>query len=96
MDKGYFAVMAVLLLLVIAAILFYTNPGLTQRQNAIGLCELHCQNVTSGKASYSSLCISKNFSYGYSCAISDSANESVCGQEKTIYVSPSCGLVSVG
>lgn len=96
MDRANLIVLVILLLLVIAAVLFYTNPGEQHRSISIGLCELKCQNITAGTYNGSSFCVSKNISFGYSCAISSSTNPSLCSSSPTVYVNSNCQLVSVG
>ena len=96
MDRASLIVLAVLAILVIVAAIFYTNAGENHRSVAIGLCEIECQNVTASSNTYNNFCAAKNISYGYSCAISQTENSSICGNQATIYVNNNCQLVSVG
>ncbi|MCL4406698.1 MAG: hypothetical protein M1573_01500 [Candidatus Parvarchaeota archaeon] len=99
MEKAYSISLIIILLLVVIAVIFYTNPYENHRSIAIGLCELACrhaiQNATSS-SSISGSCLYENISYGYSCAVSASQNESICGNANTVYVSNTCTLGSVG
>ena len=95
-DKSAVTVMVILFVLVVAAIIFYTNPAENQRQIAVGLCEISCHNVTANHTSHSNFCVSKNISYGYSCAISAVSNASVCSNQKTVYINNNCQLIAVG
>lgn len=97
MDRSNAIVLIILVLLVVAAAIFYTNAGQNHRSVSIGLCELLCQNITSS-ASYngSAFCASENISYGYSCAISQSVDNSLCSNQQTVFVNNNCNLVSVG
>jgi hypothetical protein len=97
MDRANAIVLIILVLLVAAAAWFYTNTGENHRTVSIGLCELICQNITSGNYNGSSFCAARNISgYGYSCAISSSVNSSLCNVSPTVYVNKNCNLVSVG
>ncbi len=96
MYKANAIVLIVLVVLVVAAALFYTNTGENHRTVSVGLCELECQNITAHGATYTNYCAAKNISYGYSCAISQTANSSICGNPTTVYVTDSCQLVDVG
>ncbi len=88
-------VILIIVALVIAAAVFYTNTGENHRAVAIGMCELECNNVTASGYNGSSYCLSQNISFGYSCALSQSVNPSLCSSKPTIYVSGSCQLVGV-
>ncbi len=96
MDRANAIVLIILILLVVAAALFYTNPGENHRTVSVGLCELKCQNLTANGATYSNYCAATDISYGYSCAISQKVNSSICGNPTTVYVTNSCELVAVG
>ena len=96
MDKANAIVLIILVLLVVAAALFYTNTGENHRMVSVGSCELKCQNLTASGATYSNYCAAKDISYGYSCAISQNVNASICGNTTTIYVTNSCELLDVG
>ncbi len=96
MDRAGITVLLVLLVLVVAAVIFYTNPAENHRQVAIGLCELTCQNRTSSGINYSGVCIknSTSFVFGYGCAVSSSQNVPDCGSP-TVYVDSKCQLIGV-
>ncbi len=98
MDKANTIMLLFLVVMVVAAALFYTNTGENHRSISIGLCELKCQNITSGPSyNGSSFCAAQNMSFGYSCAITTHANSSLCnGNPQTVYVNNNCQLVSVG
>ncbi len=85
----------IVFLLIIAAAFFYTNPAETHKQVAIGLCELHCDNITKTNPNVNNVCLDKNVSYGYACAISNSVNQSICGVSNTIYLNNKCTIVSI-
>ncbi len=96
MDRSNMIVLIVVILLVVAAAWFYTNAGENHRSVSIGLCELLCQNKTSGSYNGSPFCASRNISYSYSCAVSPNVNSSLCGNQQTVYVDKSCTLIAVG
>lgn len=95
MDKGYYAVLIVIVALVIGAAIFYTNPYQNHRQIAIGICELSCHHITTNTTITSNTCISENASFGYSCAAVSSASGSVCTNTNEINLNYNCGLLSV-
>ncbi|EFD93009.1 MAG: hypothetical protein BJBARM5_0263 [Candidatus Parvarchaeum acidophilus ARMAN-5] len=95
MDKGYYAVLIVLVALVIGAALFYTNPYENHRQVAIGICELSCHNLIINNTINSNTCIKENASFGYSCAAVSSPSASVCSNSNEINLNYKCGLSSV-
>jgi hypothetical protein len=68
MDKGYYAVLIVILVLIIGAAIFYTNPYENHKQIAIGICELECHHIITNSTITSNTCIKENASFGYSCA----------------------------
>jgi hypothetical protein len=98
MDKSYTISLLILLALVVVAILFYTNPYENHRESAIGLCELACKHIAQNSTilSSSQICLYKNISFSYSCAVSPVQNQSICGNPTTIYLSNSCSLESIG
>ncbi len=96
MDKSYAAVLAAVFVLVFAAIIFYTNPAQSHKQIAIGLCEIQCQHLNVTSTGQNNFCAAKNISYGYSCAVSNSANAGLCNNTNSVYVDTNCQLVYVG
>ena len=94
MDKGYYAVLIILVTLIIAAAIFYTNPYESHRQIAIGVCELECQNIASNSTITSNSCIKENVSFGYSCAVTSSSSN-VCTNTNEINLNYNCGLLNV-
>ena len=95
MDKGYYAVLIVIVALVILAAVFYTNPYENHRQIAIGICELECDNIITNSTLTSNTCIKENASFGYSCAAVNSTASTVCSNTNEINLNYNCVLESV-
>ncbi len=95
MDKGYYAVLIVILVLIIIAALFYTNPYENHRQIAIGICELECHHIIANSTITSNVCISENASFGYSCAAVSSASSTVCSNTNEINLNYDCVLQGI-
>ncbi len=96
MDKSYAIVLAIVFVLVVAAVIFYTNPAQNHKQIAIALCEIQCNHLNVTTTGQNNFCASQNISYGYSCAVSSTRNPSICNNNNTIYVNTNCQLVSIG
>ena len=95
MDKGYYAVLLVIVALIIGAALFYTNPYENHRQVAIGICELDCHHIITNSTFTSNTCINENASFGYSCAVVSSQSAITCSNANEINLNYNCGLQTV-
>ncbi len=96
MDKGYYAVLIIIVALVVAAAIFYTNPYENHRQISIGLCELECHHLTANSTLITTnTCAENNISFGYSCAIANSSSANVCSNTNEIYLNYNCVLTAV-
>jgi hypothetical protein len=95
MDKGYYAVLIVLIALVIGAAIFYTNPYENHRQIAIGICELECHNAIANSTLTSNTCIKENASFGYSCAATNSVSSAACTNTNEINLNYNCVLEGI-
>lgn len=95
MDKGYYAVLIVILVLIIGAAIFYTNPYENHKQIAIGICELECHHIITNSTITSNTCIKENASFGYSCATVNSTSSTVCSNTNEINLNYNCALENV-
>ncbi|MBE5727950.1 hypothetical protein IHE50_00850 [Candidatus Parvarchaeota archaeon] len=93
MNKSEIIIIAIVFILVVGAIIFYSDPSIQHKEVAQGLCELQCQNLTRATGTVSNSCISNDIAYGYGCAVSNSSLKSTCTSKDTIVVNSKCSLL---
>lgn len=93
MDKSEAIIIAIISVLLIAAIVFYSDPAIQHREIAQGFCELQCQNVTRATGSVANSCLSNDIAYGYGCAVSNASLASSCTSKNIVIVSSGCTLL---
>ncbi|MCW1292214.1 MAG: hypothetical protein QXV12_02170 [Candidatus Rehaiarchaeum fermentans] len=80
----------IFLLLLAATVILYLSPSVRERSISSAFCSAYChdhiENLTYGT------CISKNISFGFSCAYS---NTNVCNTTNYILLNKDCTINSI-
>ncbi len=95
MNKSETIIIAIVFILIIGAIIFYSDPTIQHREVAQGLCELQCQNLSRTTGTIPNSCISNDIAYGYGCAVSNSSLKSTCTSKDTVIVNSKCTLIGL-